>query len=334
MTGYRNTMNILVTGAAGFIGFHAAKRLLKDGHDVVGVDNLNDYYDTNLKHDRLTHLMKFPNFSFHKVELAEKNALSEALQNIAVTHILHLAAQAGVRSSLSNPHKYIDSNVMGHLNVLEYARHSQTLKHMAYASSSSVYGEREAEIGFNEEDPVNKPASLYAATKICGEILSESYAKLYDIPLTGLRFFTVYGPWGRPDMAYWIFTKKILKGEPITLFAPEVMQRDFTFGDDIVDILPRLLASEPDQHKIYNLGNSAPNSLYDLVSSVEGACGRPAKTIIKPQQPGDVRSTFADIRAAHDAFGFAPSVQLNDGISSFVEWYQYWTHSNQLSRSA
>lgn len=328
MTVYRNTMNILVTGTAGFIGFHAAHRLLKDGHDVVGIDNLNDYYDTNLKRERLAHLMKFPNFTFHKVEIAEKSALSEALNNTPITHILHLAAQAGVRASLSNPHKYIDSNVMGHLNVLEYARHCPTIEHMAYASSSSVYGEREAKVGFNEEDIVRKPASLYAATKICGEILSESYAKLYDIPLTGLRFFTVYGPWGRPDMAYWIFTEKILKDEPITLFAPDIMQRDFTFVDDIVGILPRLLASKPDQHKVYNLGNSAPNSLYDLVSSVEMACERKAKTIIKPQQPGDVRSTFADICAAHDAFGFSPSVQLTDGISAFVDWYKDWTNSN------
>ena len=328
MTVYRNTMNILVTGTAGFIGFHASHRLLKDGHDVVGVDNLNDYYDTNLKRDRLAHLMKFPNFTFQKVELAEKNALSETLKKKPITHILHLAAQAGVRYSLTNPHTYIESNVMGHLNVLEYARHCQTLEHMAYASSSSVYGEREAEVGFNEEDIVRKPASLYAATKISGEMLSESYAKLYDIPLTGLRFFTVYGPWGRPDMAYWIFTEKILKDEPITLFAPDIMRRDFTFVDDIVSILPRLLASKPDQHKIYNLGNSAPNSLYDLVSSVETACERKAKTIIKPQQPGDVQSTFADIRSAHDTFGFSPSVQLTDGITEFVDWYKHWTNAN------
>jgi len=253
MTVYRNTMNILVTGTAGFIGFHASHRLLKDGHDVVGVDNLNDYYDTNLKRDRLAHLMKFPNFTFQK---------------------------------------------------------------------------REAEVGFNENDRVREPASLYAATKISGEMLSESYAKLYDIPLTGLRFFTVYGPWGRPDMAYWIFTEKILKDEPITLFAPDIMRRDFTFVDDIVSILPRLLASKPDQHKIYNLGNSAPNSLYDLVSSVETACERKAKTIIKPQQPGDVQSTFADIRSAHDTFGFSPSVQLTDGITEFVDWYKHWTNAN------
>ena len=317
-------MDILLTGAAGFIGFHAARRLLADGHRVIGVDNLNDYYAPTLKHARLAQLEPHPNFTFHALDLSEKGALESALGGTAVTHILHLAAQAGVRYSIENPHSYIQSNVMGHLNVLEYARHSKTLRHLAYASSSSVYGEREAQTGFKETDRVREPASLYAATKLSGEMLSESYARLYNIPLTGLRFFTVYGPWGRPDMAYWIFTEKIFAGEPITLFAPDLMKRDFTFVDDIVGVLPALLSKPPKRHAIYNLGNSAPNTLHELVSAVETACGQKAEKNILPQQPGDVRSTFADTSAARREFGFAPTTQLQTGISEFVDWYRSW----------
>lgn len=317
-------MTILVTGAAGFIGFHAAKRLMADGHTVIGVDNLNNYYAASLKQARLAELKPNPKFKFHHLDLSETGALEAALGEAKVTHILHLAAQAGVRYSLENPHSYIQSNVMGHLNILEYARHSGSVQHLAYASSSSVYGEREAVTGFTEADRVREPASLYAATKLSGEMLSESYARLYGIPQTGLRFFTVYGPWGRPDMAYWIFTKKILAGEPITLFAPDLMKRDFTYVDDIVDVLPKILAKIPEGHAIYNLGNSAPNTLYALVNSVETACGQKAETIIKPQQAGDVRSTFADISAAERNFGFTPKTELNDGIVQFVDWYQGW----------
>jgi len=318
-------MNVLLTGAAGFIGFHAAKRLLAEGHHVIGVDNLNDYYDPSLKQARLAHLRDHPNFSFHKLDIADKNALSMALGAAKITHILHLAAQAGVRYSLDNPHSYIHSNVMGHLNILEYARHTPSVKHVAYASSSSVYGEREPGAGFKETDRVRRPASLYAATKLSGEMISESYAQLYNIPQTGLRFFTVYGPWGRPDMAYWIFTEKILAGEEITLFAPKIMQRDFTYIDDIVSVLPDILIASPDSHNIYNLGNSQPNKLMDLVSAVETACGRKANAIIKPQQAGDVRATFANISAAQSDFGFAPKTGLTDGISNFVRWYRDWT---------
>ena len=320
-------MDILLTGAAGFIGFHAAQRLLADGHRVVGVDNLNDYYSYALKKARLAQLEPFANFSLHTLDLSEKGALESALGETRITHILHLAAQAGVRYSLENPHSYIQSNVMGHLNVLEYARHSESVEHLAYASSSSVYGEREAETGFKETDRVREPASLYAATKLSGEMLSESYAQLYGIPQTGLRFFTVYGPWGRPDMAYWIFTEKILAGEPITLFAPDLMKRDFTFVDDIVDVLPTLLSKIPKAHKIYNLGNSAPNTLHELVSAVETACGQKAKTTILPQQPGDVRSTFADTSAAKFDFGFTPTTDLQTGVSKFVDWYRDWQKS-------
>ena len=324
LKGYLTLMNILVTGAAGFLGFHSAMRLLSLGHRVVGLDNLNDYYTPALKQDRLAQLEERSSFTFHNLDLSEKGALEAALDRTEITHILHLAAQAGVRYSLENPHSYIQSNVMGHLNVLEYARHSKTVKHIAYASSSSVYGEREAGIGFKETDRVREPASLYAATKLSAEMMSESYARLYNIPQTGLRFFTVYGPWGRPDMAYWIFARKILSGEPITLFAPEIMRRDFTYIDDIVDVIPNVLCRPPKGHKIYNLGNSAPNTLYDLVGAVETACGQKAETVIKPQQAGDVRSTFADISAAQRDFGFAPKTKLATGIADFVRWYQGW----------
>lgn len=319
-------MDILLTGAAGFIGFHAAQRLLADGHRVIGVDNLNPYYDPALKQARLAVLNKQDGFRFHKVDLAEKGALEAALSGQNITHILHLAAQAGVRYSLKDPHSYIQSNIMGHLNVLEYARHVGTVEHIAYASSSSVYGERTPEAGFKETDRVREPASLYAATKLGGEMISESYARLYGIAQTGLRFFTVYGPWGRPDMAYWIFTQKILAGERITLFAPDVMQRDFTFIDDIVAVLPRILATPATGHEIYNLGNSAPNRLMDLVGAVEQACSRKAIVDIQPQQAGDVQATFADVSAAQRDFGFAPDTALQDGIAEFVNWYRDWSN--------
>ena len=317
-------MKILLTGAAGFVGFQAARRLLTEGHRVVGVDNLNDYYSPALKLARLEQLKTHPNFSFHKLDLSETGALERGIGPTRITHILHLAAQAGVRYSLENPHSYVQSNVMGHLNILEYARYSKTVEHVAYASSSSVYGERESGTGFKETDQVREPASLYAATKLSGELLSESYARLYDIPQTGLRFFTVYGPWGRPDMAYWIFAQKILSGEPITLFAPELMKRDFTYVDDIIDVLPRILKHPAKGHEIYNLGNSAPNSLYDLVHAVETACGQKAETLIQPQQAGDVQETFADISAAQSTFGFTPQTELQTGISKFVDWYRDW----------
>lgn len=317
-------MDVLLTGAAGFIGFHAATRLLAEGHRVIGIDNLNDYYPPALKQARLVKLAEYPNFTFHALDLSEQGALKTALGPAKITHILHLAAQAGVRYSLENPHSYVQSNVVGHLNVLEYARHNKALQHLAYASSSSVYGEREPGAGFKETDRVRSPASLYAATKLSAEMLSESYTRLYDIRQTGLRFFTVYGPWGRPDMAYWIFTQKILAGEPITLFAPNVMQRDFTYIDDITEILPKLLETPPAQHRLYNLGNSNPNTLRDLVSAVELACGLTAKTNIKPQQAGDVRATFADISEARRDFGFAPKTDLKDGIARFVAWYRDW----------
>ena len=320
-------MKVLVTGAAGFIGFHATRELIAAGHEVVGVDNLNDYYDVSLKEARLRELKKLSAFDFHKLDISETGALETALGETPITHILNLAAQAGVRYSLDNPQAYVASNVMGHLNILEYARHSSTVEHVAYASSSSVYGER-ADGPFSEEDRVRSPASLYAATKLGGEMMAESYARLYKIPQTGLRFFTVYGRWGRPDMAYFIFTQKILSGEPITLFAPDIMQRDFTHVSDIVSVFPKLLATppaaEPDgtAHAIYNLGNSKPNQLMQLVEAVEESCGTEAEKIIKDQQKGDVTTTYADIKKAERDFGFQPKTTLQEGIPDFVDWYR------------
>ena len=315
-------MFILLTGAAGFIGFHAANRLLSEGHFVIGVDNLNDYYDVALKEARLAELKRHDGFEFHKIDISDHEALAAATNGKLITHILHLAAQAGVRYSLDNPRAYVQANVLGHLNILEFARHSDTVEHIAYASSSSIYGDRE-DGPFRESDKVRSPASVYAATKLSGEMLAESYQRLYGIPQTGLRFFTVYGPWGRPDMAYFIFTDKIMKGEPITLFAPNEMRRDFTYVDDIIDVLPKILTSPPESgHAIYNLGNSKPNTLMQLVAAVEDACGKTAETIILGKQKGDVSNTFADVSAAERDFGFRPKMHLDEGLKRFVEWYQ------------
>lgn len=319
-------MTILVTGAAGFIGSHLCRRLLADGRSVIGVDSLNDYYDPSLKRARLKTLDGFDGFRFFKLDLSQTGALEAHVNKHSISHIVHLAAQAGVRYSLENPHAYAQSNLIGHLNMLEFARGAKALKHMAYASSSSVYGDR-AGGPFSESDETRSPVSLYAATKLGGEMLSESYARLYDIPLSGLRFFTVYGPWGRPDMAYWIFTEKIFKNEPITLFSAGEMSRDFTYIDDITDGISRLLATDVPKrdgraHKIYNLGNNTPNALMDLVAAVEAACGQEAEKIYAPRQPGDVSRTFADISVAKAAFGYNPKTKIADGIPKFVKWYR------------
>lgn len=318
-------MIVLLTGAAGFIGFHGAQRLLKEGHSVIGVDNLNDYYDVGLKKARLTLLQEHKNFEFHQLDIGETGALKTTLGHKKITHILNLAAQAGVRYSLENPRAYVETNVMGHLNILEYARYSRTVEHIVYASSSSVYGDRQGG-PFSEIDPVRTPASLYAATKLSGELMAESYARLYKMPQTGLRFFTVYGRWGRPDMAYFLFTQKILSGEPIRLFAPDIMQRDFTHVDDIVTVFPKVLQTLPSSagvpHMIYNLGNSRPNRLMQLVDAVETACERKAEAIIEGQQKGDVTTTYADIEAASRDFEFDPRITLKEGIQDFVAWYR------------
>lgn len=319
-------MRILLTGCAGFIGFHAAKRLLTEGHRVIGLDSLNDYYDPALKQARLKLLRAYADFEFHKLDISDYEALRIIANGKGITHILHLAAQAGVRYSLENPHSYAQANLMGHLNVLELARHMEGLEHLVYASSSSVYGDRDGG-DFREDDVSRSPASLYAATKLGGEMLSESYARLYNIAQTGLRFFTVYGPYGRPDMAYYMFIDKVLKGETITLFAPDEMQRDFTYVDDIVSVFPKLLSHPPEfkdgrGHEIYNLGNSSPAKLHDLVTAIETACGRRAKIEIAPKQAGDVSRTFANIDKAHKAFGFAPKMPLEAGIKACVDWYR------------
>ena len=315
-------MIILLTGAAGFIGFHAARRLLSEGHRIIGIDNLNDYYNVSLKQARLNELESHDQFEFYKVDISDYEALNIVASEKGITHVLHLAAQAGVRYSLDNPRAYVQANVLGYLNILEFARHSNTVEHIAYASSSSVYGDRE-DGPFKESDKVRSPASLYAATKLGGEMLAESYYRLYGIAQTGLRFFTVYGPWGRPDMAYFIFTEKIFKGEPMELYAPDEMQRDFTYVDDIVDILPTILKSPPTTgHEIYNLGNSKPNTLMQLVEAVELACGKTAEKIILGKQKGDVSITFADVSAATRDFGFSPKTELAEGLKRFVEWYR------------
>lgn len=312
---------ILITGAAGFIGFHASRQFLAQDYRVIGLDNLNDYYDPDLKQKRLTLLNAQKNFTFYKGDITRPEDIAEATQNNKIDSILHLAAQAGVRYSLENPHAYVNTNLLGHLNVLEYARHNPEVKHVVYASSSSVYGER-AQGAFRETDTVRTPNSLYAATKIGGEMLAESYAQLYKIPQTGLRFFTVYGPWGRPDMAYFIFTEKMLAGETIELYAPDIMHRDFTYVDDIVSSLPRIVETPARTHEIYNLGNSKPCSLIDLVKAIEDSCGRKAKTEILPRQKGDVGHTFASIEKARAAFDFAPRTSLQSGIITFVDWYK------------
>jgi len=319
-------MIILLTGATGFIGFHAARICLAQGHRVIGVDNLNLYYDVGLKQARLSELQNHDNFEFYQMDISEERAL-ERFHSVGITHILHLAAQAGVRHSIDNPRPYVQSNILGNLEILEFARHCDTLEHLVYASSSSVYGERPDNGAVNgafcETDTVRHPSSLYAATKLSGELLAQSYAHLYKIPQTGLRFFTVYGPWGRPDMAYFIFTEKILKGETITLFAPDEMRRDFTYIDDISAILPVILQTPPASgHEIYNLGNSNPNPLMALVKAVEAACERKAALDIQPKQKGDVSNTFADTRSAKCAFGFDPQTDLETGISKFVDWYR------------
>ncbi len=319
---------ILVTGAAGFIGYSASKKLLEQGYEVIGIDNVNDYYETTLKRARLSDLKPYKTFRFFEGDITHMADLQTAIKGRHLSYILHLAAQAGVRYSLINPHAYVQSNVVGHLNILELARHTPSLEHLVYASSSSVYGDR-SNLPFVETDQTRSPASLYAATKLSSEMLSESYHNLYKVPMTGLRFFTVYGPWGRPDMAYYIFTRKILESEPITLYAPDIMSRDFTYIDNIVDVLPRII-SQPRKrgHEIYNLGNSRPTSLVELVKTIETACCQKADIIIEPKPIGDVTKTYADVTKAKRDYEFNPYTALGHGIENFVDWYKTYHHKN------
>lgn len=327
-------MTVLITGAAGFIGFHAARALLKQGRTVVGVDCLTEYYDVTLKHARLTELSQFEHFRFVALDLADADAVRALVLDVAPSRILHLAAQAGVRYSIDNPFAYARSNLNGHLSMLEAARAlGDRLEHMVYASSSSVYGEREGP--FKESDPVDDPVSLYAATKRADELMSGTYVHLYGLPLTGLRFFTVYGPWGRPDMAYFSFAEKMVAGEPIELFNQGRNRRDFTFIDDIVPHILRLLDDQPDAGApIFNIGGSAPVDTLALVAALERALKIPAKTVKVDAQPGDVSSTWADTSLIEAAYGPAPRTPLDEGVQAFADWFSLWRGRRAEAASA
>ncbi len=331
-------MRVLVTGAAGFIGAHVCRTLLQRGMNVVGIDNLNDYYSVQLKHDRLAWIAQDAAagaFRFAACDFGDTAQLAATMQDEDFAAIVHLGAQAGVRYSIENPLAYAHSNLLGHLNMLELARHRQ-VRHMVYASSSSVYGVNKS-LPFRVEDRVDFPISLYAATKKADELMSETYAHLYRLPLTGLRFFTVYGPWGRPDMAVWLFTDAILNDRPIKLFNNGEMKRDFTYIDDIVAGVIGCLDRPPaddDQpkaggsvapHSLYNIGNSGVEELGALIAEIEAACGRTAIKHMLPMQAGDVQATYADISAIQRDIGFRPTTPISVGIPRFVEWYRAYT---------
>lgn len=322
-------MTILVTGAAGFIGFHTCQALLARGEQVLGVDNVNDYYDPRLKRARLAQINK-PGFTLIEADIADRDAMAEVTaKHPDIRAIINLAAQAGVRYSLDNPHAYTRSNIEGHLVMLEMARALPKFEHFVYASSSSVYGAN-TELPFTVEERVDKPVSLYAATKRAGELMSHCYTRLYGIPSTGLRFFTVYGPWGRPDMAAWIFTKKILAGEPIEVFNRGDMRRDFTFIADIVQGVLAALDHPPQgdiPERVYNLGNHKSEKLTDFIDILQDAIGIKAEVILQPMQMGDVQETYADISASQRDLGFQPTTEIRDGIPQFIEWYR-WYHGN------
>lgn len=329
-------MKFLVTGAAGFIGFHTCKRLLEAGHEVVGLDNMNDYYDVNLKQARLD-LLQSPLFSFHKIDLADREGIARLFANEKFNRVIHLAAQAGVRYSLENPFDYADANLIGYLNILEGCRHNN-VEHLLYASSSSVYG-LNRKMPFSTEDSVDHPVSLYAATKKANELMAHTYSHLYGIPTTGLRFFTVYGPWGRPDMALFKFTKAMLEGKSIDVYNYGKMKRDFTYIDDIVEAVVRMqnIIPQPNPewtvetgspadssapYRVYNIGNSSPVELMDYITALEEALGMVAEKNMMPIQPGDVLETSADTRPLYDAVGFRPQTTVSQGVKNFVDWYK------------
>lgn len=329
-------MKYLVTGAAGFIGFHVSKRLLEAGHQVVGIDNLNDYYDVSLKQARLE-LLVHPDFHFHKIDLADREAMSTLFSSGHFDRVIHLAAQAGVRYSLENPHAYADSNLTGFLNILEGCRHNK-IQHLLYASSSSVYG-LNRKMPFSTDDSVDHPVSLYAATKKANELMAHTYSHLYGLPTTGLRFFTVYGPWGRPDMALFKFTKAMLEGKSIDVYNHGKMKRDFTYIGDIAEAIIRLqdVIPEPNgewtvesgspatssaPYRVYNIGNGSPVELMDYIQALEDALGMEAKKNMLPLQPGDVLETSANTKALYDVIGFKPETTVKDGVRNFVDWYR------------
>ena len=326
-------MTILITGAAGFIGHHVAARLLERGETILGIDSLNDYYDPRLKRDRLAQLARYGNaFRFIQTDFSDPAALGDALEGEDFGGIVHLGAQAGVRYSITNPLAYLHSNLSGHLNLLELAR-ARGSAHLVYASSSSVYGGNQ-QLPFRVEDRTDQPLSLYAATKRADELMSETYANLYRLPQTGLRFFTVYGPWGRPDMAMWLFTRAILADQPIDVFGEGNMRRDFTYIDDIVTGVVAALDNPPPDdgaekaggstgpHRLYNIGNHKSEELTHMIGLIEQACGREAKKNLLPMQPGDVRDTYADISAIQRDLGFEPTTSIDIGVPKFVDWYR------------
>lgn len=327
-------MNILVTGAAGFIGFHLTKALLERGDNVVGIDNLNDYYDVKLKHERLSILAtneQSQNFKFIKLALENRLGIEDLFANYNFDVVVNLAAQAGVRYSIDNPHAYVDSNLVGFVNILEGCR-SAKIKHLVYASSSSVYGMNTKQ-PFSTSDQVDHPISLYAATKKANELMAHTYSHLYQIPTTGLRFFTVYGPMGRPDMAYFKFTQAILSGKPIDVYNNGVMKRDFTYIDDIVEGVIRVVDKIPEEtildstsakarYKVYNIGNNKPVTLRRFITAIEDACGVKAKENLMPMQSGDVPITFADIDTLIEDTEFEPNTSIEDGIKKFVKWFK------------
>ncbi|MDX2239651.1 MAG: NAD-dependent epimerase [Leptolyngbyaceae cyanobacterium bins.302] len=332
-------VSVLVTGAAGFIGSHLSQRLLNRGDAVVGLDNLSDYYDVSLKHDRLSQLKESPNFKFYKLDLADRPAIAQLFANQSFDVVVNLAAQAGVRYSLKNPQAYIDSNLLGFANILEGCRQAG-VKHLVFASSSSVYGAN-TKMPFSVHDNVDHPVSLYAATKKSNELMAHTYSYLYSLPITGLRFFTVYGPWGRPDMALFLFTKAILAGEPIDVFNYGRMQRDFTYIDDIVEGIVRVADTipQPDIHwsgdapdpssskapyKIYNIGNHQPVELIRFIEVLENCLGIKAQKNLLPMQAGDLPSTYADVDDLMRDVGFKPSTPIEVGIERFVTWYRFY----------